>query len=488
MRIIFQNHREHAALQDVVALFFTEFTAVEDGFQGDLPGQVSATISSKVSHLPSLKAMRGQEEGREVLVETRMENEVLSKKVAPILMRRELKRQLYIFLEKLSGIHWPWGSLTGIRPTQVARDLWLENGKDREAAIEELCETWRVSPEKAKLGLETALAEDRILRTIPHDQMMVYAGVPFCPGRCSYCSFICRDAGRQAEQLHEYAKAMVHEAETVFSDWQPEVSAFYMGGGTPTSFNDQDFAYVLEHILDSLNLVDGAEITVEAGRPDTINEEKLRVMKDLGVTRLCINPQSLNDETLIRVGRFHDTKLFYDVFALARKMGFDDINCDLILGLPGENTEDFARTVEHLLAIEPDSITIHTLALKRSARLEEEDKEHYLPLRFPDSALQEALGRAQHRLREEGYDPYYLYRQKNVRGGLENTGFARDGKICIYNVGMMSDEISIVGLGSGSSSKRVTGRRVERMHNSKDLKDYSQRVEELSAKKRDFIS
>lgn len=485
MRILFENHREHAALQDVIALFFPQFEILEDGFQGSLPGGANAELTSRVSRLPALRELRGQEEGPPVQVETRLRDESMTAAVPPVLMRRELKRQIYIFLEKMSGIHWPWGSLTGIRPTQVARDLWLEKG---EAAAAELCDYWQVSAEKAKLGLETAQAEDRILGSIPHDQLMVYAGVPFCPGRCSYCSFICRDAGRQADELHDYALAMVREAESVFSDWRPEISAFYMGGGTPTSFDETDFAYVLENSLKELNLREGAEITVEAGRPDTISEAKLRVMKALGVTRICINPQSLNEETLIRVGRFHDTKRFYDMYNLARRLGFDDINCDLILGLPGENGEDFNRTVERLLAIEPDSITIHTLALKRSARLEEEEKERFLPLRFPDPALQETLRLAQERVRAAGYAPYYLYRQKNVRGGLENTGFARDGKVCVYNVGMMSDEISIVGLGSGSSSKRVTGRRVERMHNSKDLRDYRLRIEEFSRRKREFFA
>ena len=195
----------------------------------------------------------------------------------------------------------------------------------------------------------------------------------------------------------------------------------------------------------------------------------------------------MKDETLVRVGRQHTAEQVRQVFRLARSLGFDEINMDLIHGLPGENDEDFLSSVREVLKLEPDAVTLHTLSLKRSSRLQEEMAEEVLPLRFPDPAFAEAAAEAEQLLAAGGYQAYYLYRQKNVRGGLENTGFARPGKNCIYNVGMMSDRISVVGLGSGSSSKKVRGRRVERLHNSKDLQDYTERVEELAQNKVKFF-
>lgn len=406
--------------------------------------------------------------------------------VPPQLARRELKRQLYFILSELSGIRWPWGSLTGIRPTQVAMEE-LNQAGEREEARKRLVDVWGVSPEKAEKALLCGLEEERILSGLNEDELMVYAGVPFCPGRCSYCSFISRDATRQEAWLGRYADAMIHECETVFRTLRTPVSALYMGGGTPTALPDGDFERVLHSLLCEVPLKEKAEITVEAGRPDTLSEKKLQIMKDCGVHRICINPQSMKDETLVRVGRQHTAEQVRQVFRQARSLGFDEINMDLIHGLPGESDEDFLSSVREVLKLEPDAVTLHTLSLKRSSRLQEEMAEEVLPQRFPDPAFAAAAAKAEQLLAAGGYRAYYLYRQKNVRGGLENTGFARPGKNCIYNVGMMSDRISVVGLGSGSSSKKVRGRRVERLHNSKDLQDYTERVEELAQNKVKFF-
>lgn len=497
LRVVLNNHLEQEALREVMPLFCEPFELSEDGFLGKLvkvAEEYSASTDSEfivrvsVDQLPSLKAMRGQEPSGPVLLETYLLDHCLySDKVAAQDLRREMKRQLYLALAKLTGISWPWGSLTGIRPTQVAREIWLTKEKDQSATLSELEEKWFLSSEKAIKGLKVALAEDAILSELDHKALMVYAGVPFCPGRCSYCSFICRDASRQESVLPEYAKAMVQEAEEVFLRLKQPVSAFYMGGGTPTSFSDEDFDFVLKSILNVLPLSKNAEICVEAGRPDTITDKKLRSMKEAGVTRLCINPQSMHDTTLEKVGRFHDKDMFLKCLEMARSMNFEQINADLILGLPGEGATEFLQSVGELIALDLDSITLHTLALKRSARLHEEASETYLPLRFPDPEMSRAMREADQILEQAGYAPYYMYRQKNVRGGLENTGYSKEGKVCIYNVGMMSDEISIVGLGSGSSSKKVRGRRVERLHNSKDIADYSARIHELAEKKWKFF-
>lgn len=505
VHILFENHREFSALHDVVALFAEQYEETERGFELTLFGKLREAdqpiiLISRTAREVSKEEMRGQRPGAPVLITTLLDPEGRREGVSEELwhplelvveareLRRELKRQVYMFLSALSGIRWPWGSLTGIRPTQIALEALENSGRDEGRALDILVNRWRLQREKAVKALKTAKKEDEILTGLQQDDIMVYAGIPFCPGRCSYCSFISRDAFRQSEWLGRYAEAMVHEIRHVFRGSSFSVSALYLGGGTPTSLCEQDFAKVLETLVREIPLKEGAEITVEAGRPDTINKEKLAIMKDCGADRICINPQTMNDATLARIGRFHNAQDVRECFSLARSMGFKHINMDLIIGLPGENGEDFKRSLNELLLLGPESITVHTLALKRSSGLQSEKSELYLPLRFPDEVLQKVLSEGERRLQEQGYEPYYLYRQKNVRGGLENTGFAKNNAYCIYNVGMMSDLVSVIGLGSGASSKRVKGRLVERLHNSKDIRDYTERAEELAEKKRQFFA
>ncbi|MGI6325620.1 MAG: coproporphyrinogen dehydrogenase HemZ [Saccharofermentanales bacterium] len=398
--------------------------------------------------------------------------------------KKELKRQLYQSLAALTGHQFPWGSLTGIRPTQVAAESLRATGSQA-GARQDLISTWFVSPEKADLAVETALAEERVLTGAPPGAAMVYLGVPFCPSRCAYCSFIAQDAMRQPDRLAPYVDAVLHETDLLFAKLKNAlpISAVYVGGGTPTSLPPDLLERLLQGVLTNLPLLPGAELTIEAGRPDTITAEKLTIIRAAGAGRLCINPQTFHDRTLERIGRQHNSAQTREACYLAREMGFPSLNMDLIAGLSGETPEDFLQSLQETLDLGPDSITLHSLAMKRSSRLDQASRERGEHPGLPNPAFEEGLAAARKRLDQAGFKPYYLYRQKDVVGGLENTGYARPGHESIYNVGMMSDRRSIIGLGSGAMSKLVSGSRVERVPNLKDIAEYIRRSSEMAMRK-----
>jgi coproporphyrinogen dehydrogenase HemZ len=431
--------------------------------------------------------------------------------------RREAKRQLYVILSRETGISFPWGALTGVRPTQIAcqeieRATWNNQGLQSEwygKVFDRMTHYWKLSEQKTKLVIETALAEQRILASLAYPKTngavddgcdnliiqgtgvvypyVVYVGLPFCPSRCAYCSFIARDAGRYAELLEPYVDAVIREARMTFSrGFKGEVAAVYFGGGTPTSLPAPLFERYLSGVLKSIPLMSDAELTMEAGRPDTIDEEKLSIIRDKKFDRLCINPQTMRDETLRMIGRAHTVEETLRAFELARAMGFRDINMDLIAGLPGEGATELLESIVRIAKLAPESITLHTLAVKRGSALIEDGVPHVLF--YPDEALIDAVEQSHDCLRTHGYAPYYLYRQRNCRSGLENTGFAREGHASIYNVAMMSDAVPVIGFGSGSTSKAIRGRQASRVHNPKDLSVYISCVEEQVEKKRALFS
>jgi oxygen-independent coproporphyrinogen-3 oxidase len=425
--------------------------------------------------------------GQTVRIRTAWDGWRCENEVALPLAKREIKRQLYLALSAWSGYHFPWGSLTGIRPTLIAAEC-LTHGGSPENAIEELTGRYLVSPEKASLALETLPAEQALLRQIPADSRLVYVHVPFCPSRCTYCSFITQDAPRRAALLEPYVAAVLQETAALFRPPGPPVAAVYFGGGTPTSLPDPLFGRLLCGVLGQLPLCDPCEVTVEAGRPDTISPAKLAACRAAGVSRLCVNPQTFHDCTLQRIGRAHTAEQAREAFRLARGMDFSDLNMDLIAGLPGESPDDFAQSLNQAVGLGPDSITVHSLALKRSARLRQQTAPDDARLICrPDPALEEMLARARRLLADSGYRPYYLYRQKDTAGGLENTGFSKPGAGGLYNVGMMSDRYPVVGLGSGAMSKTVCGSRIERLANPRDIAAYISRLDAIGERKRRFF-
>ena len=393
-------------------------------------------------------------------------------------VKREVKRQLYFVLSEILGMKFPWGSLTGIRPTLVAREAG-------DAGF--LADFYGAREDKAHLAIETAKREDAVFSVMPPDGCVAYIGIPFCKSRCSYCSFISSDASSKEKLLAAFKECLLLEMRRFFeAPFSLPIEALYIGGGTPTVFDDDVFEDFMREALAVFVPFELKEITVEAGRPDTITEGKLRILHDLGVDRICINPQSLHDRTLRRIGREHSAEDFLRAYALAREIGFRTVNADLIAGLPGESYEDFRDTLERILELSPENITVHTLSQKRAAAMQVSDS-------FPEPSSEEMaqidkmVQFADEALKRCGYVPYYLYRQKNTLAGLENTGYSKPGHECLYNVAMMSDKASVVAFGSGMSKRAFPGGRLERCPGLKSPDDYIHRIDSITERKIHFF-
>ena len=395
---------------------------------------------------------------------------------------REVKRSLYMALADITGTDLPWGCLSGIRPTLVASE---------EGSAEDLTKKYLVREDKAKLGFETALEETRLLEQIPSGNLNIYVGVPFCPSRCSYCSFISQDISHHMGRLGEYEAALEKEIMTLAPRLNRRISSLYMGGGTPTVFSDEQFARLLECMFTNISIDDGCEVTIEAGRPDTITVSKLDAMRSHGIKRICINPQTMRNETLARLGRLHTSEDIIRAYEQAAERGFEVINMDLIAGLPYETGDDFVNSVSKLIKLGPGNITVHTLYKKRRAAL---TREMVLDRDDTRGDIDAAVSEGYRLLYEAGYHPYYLYRQKDTGHGLENTGFAKGDTGCLYNVAMMSDARDILSFGAGGMSKRcfeqegsTSKHRVERCPTVKDVLTYIKGSSEAACRKAAFF-
>ncbi len=473
------GHEELAALSDVMRAFFGNLSRSSDhelvsSWREDL--HIESRVEPAIGRQAAREASRSGQSDRMITVSTQLQrsDQGLRETIPLHEIRRILKRQLYHLLSQETGIHFPWGSLTGVRPSQIALEVLKRRGA--RGALEELVDDWRLFPEKARLILETAQAEESLLSRFEADDCLLYVGLPFCPSRCLYCSFITQDAGRQSGSLKPYVQAVIREAQGVFRpDFDKKVRAIYYGGGTPTALPASLLKPYMEAVIKAAPLASEPEMTMEAGRPDTIDKEKLDLIRRAGFHRLCINPQTMLDETLKRIGRHHSRQQTLEAFRLARSMGFDDINMDLIAGLPGEEGPDLIQSLKEVIELGPEHITLHSLAVKKGSYLDRLLLDRDLLL--PDPRLIEAVQEAQDLLVRHGYRPYYLYKQKNCRSGLENTGFTRkEGSL--YNVGMMSDQVPVVGLGSGSTSKIILEQTAKRLHNPKDLLVYMDRLDQ----------
>ena len=393
---------------------------------------------------------------------------------------RECKRQLYILLSRALGKSFPWGALTGIRPTQVAREVEKE---------EDLTRIYQVREDKAHLAFLTMKEEDAVLEKTDPDSLHVYIGIPFCPTRCAYCSFVAHEAPQKTSLLPSYVDAMLREMELVLPKIGKPIETLYIGGGTPTVLDEVLFEKFIKGVFSHDAFSSLKELTVEAGRPDTITRRKLEILRNAGITRICINPQTLSDATLLRVGRKHTAEDYLRCFEMAVEMGFPVINTDLIAGLPGESSEEFCDSLSRIVALAPANITVHSLSKKRRSDLTREDV-----LRQEEEELlkmEKMLSFSFSTLREAGYVPYYLYKQKDTIGGHENVGYCRPGTECIYNVAMMSDQRSVLSFGAGGMSKRVFleegNVRVERCSCIKDPIQYIREVEKMAEKKVSFF-
>ena len=412
---------------------------------------------------------------------------------SPIEIKRERKRQvktaLYMLLKQITGMQPPWGSLTGIRPTRLLYEA-LDEGMDLEGAKAHVMREFDVSADRAELLCEIARMQQGI-RLPEKDSFDLYIGIPFCRTRCSYCSFSSGEIGRNRKLVEPYTQALLREIELCAKLMQEaglKVRAAYMGGGTPTAIPCGDLERILAAAREAFP--GAVEWTVEAGRPDTIDREKLEMLRRMEITRISVNPQTFNDDTLARIGRSHSGADTANAYMLARDMGFDDINMDLIAALPGETPEIFAESLNRVMELAPESVTVHSLAIKRSSRLHEEMHVSGCGhTQVSASGAAQMIAHARAALGEGGWKPYYLYRQKYMAGNLENVGYARAGRACLYNIGNMEETASVLALGAGAISKWLFDRdlRIERAPNVKNIEEYIHRVDEMVQRKRDLI-
>ena len=397
-----------------------------------------------------------------------------------------LKQTLYKMLSEYTGRTLPWGSLTGIRPVKISMSM-LEQGKEEEEIRTYMADTYFASEQKISLSIEIAKRELELLKQIDYrDGYSLYVGIPFCPSICSYCSFSSSPIGRWQERVDEYLSALETEMEFTASVLsRRKLNPIYIGGGTPTTLSPRQLDRLLTKIKICFNFSDLLEYTVEAGRPDSVTQEKLEVLREHGISRISINPQTMKQETLDLIGRRHTTEQTTESFRLARKMGFDNINMDLILGLPGETMEDVRNTLEQIQELAPDNLTVHSLAIKRAARMNM-FAEDYRDMGMNNSW--EIIEMTSSYAGNMGLFPYYLYRQKNMAGNFENVGYAREGKAGLYNILMMEEKQDILALGAGSISKRLyEDGRIERCENVKDVSQYMERIGEMTERKRKLL-
>lgn len=400
-----------------------------------------------------------------------------------VTMQHAVRSAVYHMLKEKTGQYVPWGMLTGIRPAKTI-NTYMDTGLTKAESIKKMIETYEMSPEKAELAATVATAERSILEKADKNGISLYIGIPFCPTRCLYCSFTSYPIDIYKTKVDGYVEALIKELKFLGEKAQGKrLDSIYIGGGTPTSLSAEHLDKIMAAVSETFDLSNILGYTVEAGRPDTITAEKLKVIKKNGASRISVNPQTMNDETLKLIGRRHTVDDIKRVFYEARSVGHDNINMDLILGLPGEGEDEVKNTMEEIKKLSPESLTVHTLAVKRASRLKETLGEYDLAKAM---LMENILGLSAKGAAEMGLAPYYMYRQKNMLGSFENVGYAKKGFESIYNVVIMEETQSIYAAGAGASTKLYDPEtdRIERIFNVKNVDEYIGRIDEMIDRKR----
>ncbi len=420
--------------------------------------------------------------GDEISVRIKMDGKDLSAKAETSEGKAaKMEYLLYEILSEITGLEPKWGTLTGIRPVKLALSM-MDNGLSAEDVRRKFREERLVSEEKLDLLMSTAEHERAIRSLSKPESVSMYISIPFCPSRCSYCSFTSHAIEKAAKLIPQYVDLLCEELRDtamLMDELGLRLETVYMGGGTPTVLTPEQMDRVLSTARSSFDFSGVRELTVEAGRPDTITPEKLEVMKKNGVDRISINPQTMDDDVLELIGRKHTAKDVVDAFYMARSFGFDNINMDLISGLPGDDFDKFRKTIDSVLELEPENITLHTLTVKRSANLAVDAQ------KMLSRSVDEMNEHAFRCFDEAGYYPYYLYRQKGTVEALENTGFCKPGKEGIYNVFIMDETHSILATGAGGVTKLKDphGSKIERIFNFKFPYEYIDRFDLMNERK-----
>lgn len=477
-------------MECVARIFFAgaKISIVKNIGLTDITGSTSRTGEAVSSFEPEIITLAERVEANSLKLTVRAALEPYSEYIdtqeIPVgdgkLAERSLAAMMFRLLAKQTKKRPPWGILTGIRPVRLC-EQWGEAGLTAEEIEHRFINDYLVLPEKARLCIETGEAQKSILAMNKPDTFSLYVSIPFCPTRCLYCSFVSQAVTVAAKLIPEYVRLLGEEIRHIGSLVKQKnlrLLSIYIGGGTPTSLTAAELKQVLEAIADSFDYSHLLEYTVEAGRPDTITEEKLELLRKFGVGRISVNPQSMNDHVLRAIGRSHTSEQAEQSVILAKSMGFKSINMDLIAGLPEETAESFAESLGKVLSLSPDNITVHTLTVKRSSRLRESGDAFS---GNPDTSRM--LDFAAEKIRTAGYFPYYLYRQKATVENLENIGFSKPGHEGAYNVYSMEDRHNILAAGAGGVSKLIKNGVVERIFNFKYPFEYISRFDEIIKRK-----
>ncbi len=398
-------------------------------------------------------------------------------------IEHELCRLIYHILKNALKITPAWGIMTGIRPVKKVTEL-IEQGKNFSEIEKILIDKYELSSEKFKLAYDTAINQLPIIRKINRKAVSLYISIPFCPSRCSYCSFVSHSIESAKKLIPDYIECLCRELEiigNIIKETNTPIDTVYFGGGTPTAIPADDIRTIMECVRNNFDLDKIREYSFEAGRPDTITEEKLNVIKEYGANRISINPQTLNDDVLKVIGRRHSGEDALKAFELARKIGFNNINTDLIAGLPTETVESFRNTLDKIVDLSPESITVHTLTLKRAANLFMQGNENIT------NPASEMVDYSIKKLMDNNYYPYYMYRQKNTVDNLENVGYSKKGFESYYNIYIMDETQTIIGAGCAASTKLVyPDNKITRIHNYKFPYEYIGNFEQLMTKKKEI--
>lgn len=399
--------------------------------------------------------------------------------------KNAIKKSIYDLLIDEVDLKIPWGILTGIRPIKVAHDL-INNYTNNSQIKRILMNEYRIHEKKAQLMIDIAESQRKHIYPLDENKYSLYIGIPFCPSRCSYCSFPAFAIGNDYDRVVKYLDTLVYEIKRIKEIMEDKwLNTVYIGGGTPTSIKTKDLERIIGVVLETFRDEHIREFTVEAGRPDTLNFQTLKMLKSMEIDRISINPQTMSSKSLKRIGRNHDIDSIISSYNMAKDLGFDIINMDIILGLPGESIDDVAYTLEEIEKLDPENLTVHTLALKRGSRLFN-NKDNFG--QEPDE-IQRMLELTESKASGMGMFPYYLYRQKQMVGNLENIGYSKLYKESIYNISMMEEKETIIGAGLGAVSKIYYPKenKIKRIPNFKDLNEYSNRIDELIEKKKKIL-
>lgn len=470
MKLILKNHTEEYAAREIITSYLPKIKIeITDVFDKTEDYVISTLLENNREYVyDTLLFLYGKE----------YHSSVTEKEYN----KTYVKKSIDIALKEALGIELPWGLITGIRPSKLVREF-SDAGFSKEEIKEKFKSFYKCSEDKTKLAIEIAYREKKLIDSMPKNSVSLYVGIPFCPTRCLYCSFTSQSVKFSNTLTEPYLEALEKEiryTSEIIKNNGLKIDTIYIGGGTPTALSAVQLKRMLEDIYKYFDLSHIREFTLEAGRPDTIDDKKLRIIRDFGIGRISINPQSMNQKTLDIIGRKHTPEDIIKTYEMAVKFGFNHINTDLIAGLPGETEDDFYHTLDEIKKLNPQSVTVHTMSIKRGSFL---DRDYSMYTPSAAKTVNNMLSAANTCMTDMGKVPYYMYRQKNMLGNLENVGYCDEGHECLYNIYIMEEVQSIYAIGAGASTKIIDGSKIDRIFNVKEVSEYIKRIDEMLERK-----